>query len=172
MPVNGLGLPCLQVLLAQRLFSVASSDHTTRSRNIKPEVVFKVQKMDWCASFCLIMGPFKGAVPVFARLWPVRPPWGAPRRHLTLADLAILGLSLGLLLQWGSRVGHPSNSWACCLKFLSPKIFLEWLKRETSMFCTHVIHIKLVVLAWSGSCDLLKFWKISGNILKWCKIET
>jgi len=24
------------------------------------------------ASFCLIMGPFKGEVPVFARLWPVR----------------------------------------------------------------------------------------------------
>jgi len=24
------------------------------------------------ASFCLIMGPFKGEVPVVARLWPVR----------------------------------------------------------------------------------------------------
>ena len=51
---------------------VARSDHTTGSRNIKPEVVFKVQKMARYASFCLIMGPFRGAVPVFARLWPVR----------------------------------------------------------------------------------------------------
>jgi len=24
------------------------------------------------ASFCLIMGPFKGEMPVFARVWPVR----------------------------------------------------------------------------------------------------
>ena len=51
---------------------VASSDHTTRSRNIKPEVVFKVQKIARYAFFCLIMGPFKGEVPVFARLWPIR----------------------------------------------------------------------------------------------------
>jgi len=50
---------------------VARSDHTTGSRNIKPEVVFKVQKMARYASFCLIMGPFKGEVPVFARLWHV-----------------------------------------------------------------------------------------------------
>jgi len=47
---------------------VARSDHTTGNRNIKPEVVFKVQKMARYASFCLIMGPFKGEVPVFARL--------------------------------------------------------------------------------------------------------
>ena len=31
------------------------------------------------------MGPFKGEVPVFARLWPVRPPWRAPRRRLSRA---------------------------------------------------------------------------------------
>jgi len=36
------------------------------------EVVFKVQKMARYVSFCLIMGPFKGEVPVFARLWPIR----------------------------------------------------------------------------------------------------
>jgi len=41
-----------------------------------------VQKMARYASFCLIMGPFKGEVPVFARLWPIRPSWHAPRRHL------------------------------------------------------------------------------------------
>jgi len=51
---------------------VARSDHTTGSKNIKPEVVFKVQEMARCALFCLIMGPFKGEVPVFARLWPIR----------------------------------------------------------------------------------------------------
>jgi len=51
---------------------VARSDHTTGSRNIKPEVVFKVQKMARYALFCLIMGPFMGEVPVFARLWPIR----------------------------------------------------------------------------------------------------
>jgi len=39
---------------------VATSDHTTRSRNIKLEVVFKVQKIALYASFSLIMGPFKG----------------------------------------------------------------------------------------------------------------
>ena len=39
---------------------------------LKPEVVFKVQKMAQYASFCLTMGPFKAEVPVFfARLWPV-----------------------------------------------------------------------------------------------------
>jgi len=39
---------------------------------LKPEVVFNVQKMAQYASFCLIVGPFKGEVPVFARLSPVR----------------------------------------------------------------------------------------------------
>jgi len=51
---------------------VARSEHTTGSKNIKPEVVFEVQKVARYASFCLIMGPFKGEVPVFARLWPVK----------------------------------------------------------------------------------------------------
>ena len=37
---------------------VARSDHTTRSRNIKPEVVFKVLKMARYASFCFIMSAF------------------------------------------------------------------------------------------------------------------
>ena len=59
---------------------------------LKPEVVFKVQKMTQCASFCLIMGPFKGELPVFARLSPVPPPWRAPRRRLILAGPVILAL--------------------------------------------------------------------------------
>jgi len=71
---------------------VARSDHTTGSRNIKQEVVFEVQKMARYASFCLIIGPLKGELPVFARLSPVWPPWRAPRRRLTLAGPAILGL--------------------------------------------------------------------------------
>jgi len=39
---------------------VARSHRTIGSRNIKQEVVFKVQKMARYASFGLIMGPFKG----------------------------------------------------------------------------------------------------------------
>ena len=82
-PINELGLPCLQVQLPFLL--VVRSDYTTGNRNIKPEVVFKVQKM---ASFCLIMGPFKGEMPVFARYGP-------------------LGLGLGLVLRLG-QYGRPS----------------------------------------------------------------
>ena len=51
---------------------VARSDHTTGSRNIKPKVLFNVQKMAKYALFFLIMGPFKGEVSGFSRLWPVR----------------------------------------------------------------------------------------------------
>jgi len=74
MPINGLRLPCLQVLLAQgyHFLLFARSDHTTGNRNIKPEVVFKVQKLARYASFCLKMDPFKQEVPVVARLWPLR----------------------------------------------------------------------------------------------------
>jgi len=74
-----------------------------------------VQKMAHYASFCFIMGPSKGEVPVFTRLWPIRPPSCVPRRRLTLAGLAILGLGLGLVLQLGQYGrGHPSYSWASC----------------------------------------------------------
>ena len=59
---------------------------------MKPEVVFKVQKMAQYASFCFIMGPFNGKLHVFARLSPVRPPWRALRCRLTLVGPAILGL--------------------------------------------------------------------------------
>ena len=56
---------------------------------------------------------------------PARPPlqarsrpavkWRTPRRRLTLAGLAILGLGLGLVLQLGQYGrGHPSYSWASC----------------------------------------------------------
>ena len=41
------------------------------------------------ALFCLIMGPFKGEVLVFAKLWPVRVRVRA------------------IVLQLGSTVGHP-----------------------------------------------------------------
>ena len=58
--------------LRDHFLLVARPDQTTGSRNIKPEVVFKVQKMARYALFCLIMDPFKGEVPVFTRLWPVR----------------------------------------------------------------------------------------------------
>ena len=61
MPINRLVLPCYKSYwLRDHFLLVARSDHTTGSRNIKPEVVFKVQKMARCALSCFIMGPFKG----------------------------------------------------------------------------------------------------------------
>jgi len=69
--------------LRDHFLLVARSDHTTGSRNIKPEVVFKEQKMAQYAPFCLIMGSFRGKMPVFCQIWSVRPPWHAPRRRLT-----------------------------------------------------------------------------------------
>ena len=73
MPINGLDcLACKSYWLRDHFLLIARSDHTTASRNIKLEVVFKVQKISRYASFCLTMGPVKGEVPVFARLWPVR----------------------------------------------------------------------------------------------------
>jgi len=53
------------------------SDCAVRIETGSTRCSFKVQKMAQYASFCLIMGPLKGEVPVFARLWPVRPPWRA-----------------------------------------------------------------------------------------------
>ena len=60
-------LPYNSYWLRDHFLLVARSDYTTRSRNRKPEVVLKVQKMARYASFCLIMGLFKREVPVFAR---------------------------------------------------------------------------------------------------------
>jgi len=57
--------------LGDHFLLVARSDHTTGSRNLKPEVVFKVQKMVRYASSCPIMGRLRGSA-CFARLWPVR----------------------------------------------------------------------------------------------------
>jgi len=86
--------------LGDHFLLVARSDDTTGSRNIKPEVVFKVQEMAWYALFCFIMSPFKGEVPVFARLWPS------------------IGLGKGSFYDWGSTVSHPSNSWASCWEWI------------------------------------------------------
>ena len=68
---------------------VARSDHATGITNIKPEVVFKVQKMARHASFYLIMGSFKGKVPV-------------------CQIMARVSFTMG---QYGR---HLSNSWASC----------------------------------------------------------
>jgi len=75
---------------------VTRSDHATGSRNIKPEVVYKVQKMARYALFCLIMGPFKGEMLVFARLWPV----GVRVRvsYMTEAVLLAILATAGLLV--------------------------------------------------------------------------
>jgi len=89
MPING--WDCLDYKsfwFRDHFLLITRSDHTTGSRNIKPEVVFKVQKMAQYASFCMIMDPFKGEVSVFARLWPVR-------------------VRLGLVLRLG-QYGRPS----------------------------------------------------------------
>jgi len=48
--------------------SVSGLDHATGSRNIKPEVLFKVQKMARYVSFCLIMGSFKGGSAYFCQI--------------------------------------------------------------------------------------------------------
>ena len=72
--------------------SVSGLDHATGSRNIKPEVLFKVQKMARYVSFCLKIGPFKGEVPVFARLWPVRVRVSFTIGAVQSAILAIAGL--------------------------------------------------------------------------------
>jgi len=69
MPINGLGLP---YWLKDHFLLVARSDHTTGSRNTKPEVVFKVQK--W-----LVMLHFAS-------------------KCLFLPDYGPLGLGLGLVL--------------------------------------------------------------------------
>ena len=81
---------------------VARSDHTSGSRNIKLEVVFKVQKMARYASFCLIMGPFKGEVPVFARLWHISVRVRVGPSFMTRAvGSAILAIA-GLLVNFGT----------------------------------------------------------------------
>jgi len=56
-----------------------------------------VQKMARCALFCLIMGPFKGEVPVFAKLWPVRVGVSFTTGAVHLAILATAGLLVVLL---------------------------------------------------------------------------
>jgi len=102
MPINGWdGLAYKSYWLRDHFLLAARSDHTTGSRNLKPEV--EVQKMARYASFCLIMGAFKGEVPVFARLWPI---WVRSRVSFTTGV---------------DTVGHPSNSWASCLIYLHPR---------------------------------------------------
>ena len=56
--------------LRDHFLLVLRSDHTTGSRNIKPEVA-KVHKMAWNALFYPVMGPFKGRSAFFVRLWPI-----------------------------------------------------------------------------------------------------
>jgi len=72
-------LPYKSYWLRDHFWFVARPDHTAGSRNIKLEVVFKVPKMARYASFCLIIGPFKGEC-------------------LFLPDYGPLGLGLGLVL--------------------------------------------------------------------------
>jgi len=54
--------------LRDHFLLVARSDHTTGSRNIKPEIVFRMQKMTRYAYFCLIMGLLKGGGAYFCQI--------------------------------------------------------------------------------------------------------
>jgi len=68
-----------------------------------------VQKMVRYASFCLIMGPFKGQVPVFARLWPVRVRVSfttAPVSFTTGAVRSAILATAGLLVLFLLSAGH------------------------------------------------------------------
>ena len=58
--------------LRDHFLLVARLDHTTGSRNIKPEVVFEVQKMAQYASFNLTMGLYKGEMPILPDYDPLR----------------------------------------------------------------------------------------------------
>jgi len=102
--------------LRDHFLLVVRSDHITRSRNIKPEVVFKVQKMARYASFCVIMDPFKGEVPVFARLWPVR----VRVSFTTGASRSIILATAGLLVY----VGRTSSVMFHILPVLSLRLDL------------------------------------------------
>jgi len=109
---------------------VARSDHTTGSRNIKPEVVFKVQKMACYASFCLTMGPFKGKCLFFARLWPisVRVRVSFMTRAVRSAILATAGfLVKGIVVRSNFAIFFLQRSFStyqvcsecsCCLYFM------------------------------------------------------
>jgi len=95
-----MGLDCLaykSYWLRDHFLLVARSDHTTGSKNIRLEVVFKGQKMARYAYSSLIMGPFKGKVPVFARLWPIWTAWRVSRRRLTLVGLAIFRVRVSFM---------------------------------------------------------------------------
>ena len=87
---------------------VARSDLIIRSRNITPEIVFKVQEMARYSSFCLIRGQFKGEVPVFARLWPVRVSFttGAIRSAILATPVLLVTHSL---LMPGTPVGFQAR---------------------------------------------------------------
>ena len=117
--------------LRHHFLLVARSDHTSRTRNIKPEVVFKVQKMAWYALFCLIMGPFKGEVPAFARLWVT-----VRVSSMTGAVWSAILATAGLLVRlWASSCSaRKVTTYYCC-----------WLGREshsfTSSSCSFLAHI-------------------------------
>jgi len=101
MPISGLGLPAYKSYwLSDHFFVSCKVGSHNRSRNIKPEVVFKVQKMARYASFCLIMGPFKEGVPAFARLWPVRVRVRAGVSFTTGAVRSAILATGGLLVVW------------------------------------------------------------------------
>jgi len=127
--------------LRDHFLLVARSDHATGSRNIKPEVVFTVQKMARYASFCLTMGPFKGGVPVFAKLWSVSV---RVRYRVSFTTGAVRSAILATANSWAScsvvQFGLAANLFSLTLCFCCPNI-------TTSICCGFVVN-----LLWKSRC--------------------
>jgi len=59
------------------------------------------------ASFCLIMGPSKGEVTVFARVWPVRIRLRVSFTTGTIRSASIATAVLLVLISFSGRTSHP-----------------------------------------------------------------
>ena len=164
--MNGLGLCYKSYWLRDHFLLVAMSDHTTGSRNIKPEVVFKVQKVARYASFCLIMGPFKGEVPVFALLWPIRVRVGVSftTGAVWLAILATAGLLVGFTLTVCvslAAIGSSRLSWICCWwhqqAYFSTEIGVSCFREKTTVTGTQSCYNRSQI---SKSAEKSQWWQV------------
>jgi len=92
-----------------------------------------VQKMAQYASFCLIMGPIRGEVSVFARLWPVRVRVSFITGAVWSAILATAGL---LVLMFNVVVGILTSP----VYFAFPR-FTRFRDRQTHRRMDRQIHV-------------------------------
>ena len=93
--------------------------------------------MDRSALFCLIMGPFKGEVPAFARLWPVRVRVRVSFTTGTV-ELAIIATA-GLLVNSGTCTPEL-KSLLIIAQFLRSFVF-SWCKRNI-WFCGFILRLQ------------------------------